>query len=573
MNEETWMRMGHLAEQMGGIDQALSCYLHALQFNSYNPTALRQVAGIYEWKGRYDDAVFMFERLINLENTNGKLWCALGNCLVRMNKPQRAYTAYQQAIFTLANPKDPTVWYGIALLYEQTQNWEHACEVFNSLLRTKPQLPQTPEIWFRYALAYKAQGKYQDALDCFQEIVDTPPPPLTTVDILCQCAAVYEVEKEYDSARAVYERVLELEPNNNQVLQRYAWILHFGSSTPDTPRAILVLERALQIDPKNHFTNYILGRCYATVQEHKMAHDCYQTAIFSNPQIPAYWGSIGVLYFTIGQFSDALDCYSRAIRTAGGTAEVQQSGAVVTTPGKNIAEVWYDLGAIYDVCNQAKDALDAFRNVVSDPKLGPIVQEYMADIQQRAIAGIRPPGVKEGEPPSLERNGRPLAVEPPAPLPELPVPQFHSAFSDYSLLPPNVVSLFRELEAMQKSFEPKTTPASYLKSDPKDEEAARKRRMNRSSYRSRNGAVVGFIQHSPEVLAQLAAMRPTPRQRKPPQPTRPKRHYTQSGKPRHRTKNPIIAAVGHHPPKQPPSALKRSLPFTQEKPTKHVHFE
>ena len=49
---------------------------------------------------------------------------------------------------------------------------------------------------------------------------------------------------------------------------------------------------------------------------------------------PSFWCSIGVLYFQINQFRDALDAYSRAIRI-----------------NPYISEVWFDLGSLYESCN------------------------------------------------------------------------------------------------------------------------------------------------------------------------------------------------------------------------------
>jgi len=50
---------------------------------------------------------------------------------------------------------------------------------------------------------------------------------------------------------------------------------------------------------------------------------------------PIFWCSIGVLYYQISQHRDALDAYTRAIRL-----------------NPYISEVWYDLGTLYESCNQ-----------------------------------------------------------------------------------------------------------------------------------------------------------------------------------------------------------------------------
>ncbi|KAG6369435.1 hypothetical protein JVT61DRAFT_14850 [Boletus reticuloceps] len=57
-----------------------------------------------------------------------------------------------------------------------------------------------------------------------------------------------------------------------------------------------------------------------------------------------FWCSIGMLYFQINQFLNALDAYSRAIRI-----------------NPYISEVWFDLGSLYESCNnQISDAIDVY---------------------------------------------------------------------------------------------------------------------------------------------------------------------------------------------------------------------
>lgn len=59
------------------------------------------------------------------------------------------------------------------------------------------------------------------------------------------------------------------------------------------------------------------------------AYEAYQQAVYRDGRNPTFWCSIGVLYYQINQYRDALDAYSRAIRL-----------------NPNISEVWYDLGTL-----------------------------------------------------------------------------------------------------------------------------------------------------------------------------------------------------------------------------------
>lgn len=46
-----------------------------------------------------------FQRVLNIETNNGEVWGALGHCYLMMDDLQKAYTAYQQALYHLPNPK------------------------------------------------------------------------------------------------------------------------------------------------------------------------------------------------------------------------------------------------------------------------------------------------------------------------------------------------------------------------------------------------------------------------------------------------------------------------------------
>lgn len=88
-------------------------------------------------------------------------------------------------------------------------------------------------------------------------------------------------------------------------------------------------------------------------QKYNKAYEAYQQAVYRDGRNPTFWCSIGVLYFQINQFRDALDAYSRAIRI-----------------NPYIPEVWFDLGSLYESCNnQISDAIDAYARAAElDPQ-------------------------------------------------------------------------------------------------------------------------------------------------------------------------------------------------------------
>lgn len=263
-----------------------------------------------------------------------------------MDNLQDAYGAYQQALYHLANPKDPKLWYGIGILYDRYGSLEHAEEAFSAVMKMDPHFEKSDEIYFRLGIIYKQQRKFDLSLQCFRYILHHPPRPLTESDIWFQTGHVYEQKKEYNAAKESYEHVLNDNTEHAKVLQQLGWLYHQqGTSFRNQTLAIQFLNRSLKADSNDAQTWYLLGRCSMSEENYNKAYESYQQAVYRDARNPTFWCSIGVLYYQINQYRDALDAYSKSIRL-----------------NPYISEVWYNLGTLYETCNnQVQDALDAYQ--------------------------------------------------------------------------------------------------------------------------------------------------------------------------------------------------------------------
>ncbi|KAH9938987.1 TPR-like protein [Epithele typhae] len=345
-NEQTWLMIGRVAEQMGNLEHALSAYENALRHNIHSLPGLTQVAGIARIKENYPKAVEYFQAALQVQGDNGEVWSALGHCYLMQDDLQKAYAAYQQALYFLSNPKeDPKLWYGIGILYDRYGSLDHAEEAFSSVLKMDKDFDKANEILFRLGIIYKQQQKYQESLECFDRILRNPPSPLAHADIWFQIGHVFEQQRDHVRARDAYERVVQENPNHAKVLQQLGWLYHQdGSSFQNQELAIQYLTKSLEAEPGDAQSWYLLGRAYMAGQKYNKAYEAYQQAVYRDGRNPTFWCSIGVLYFQINQYRDALDAYSRAIRI-----------------NPYISEVWFDLGSLYESCNnQISDAIDAY---------------------------------------------------------------------------------------------------------------------------------------------------------------------------------------------------------------------
>ncbi|KAI0239384.1 glucose repression mediator protein [Massospora cicadina] len=347
---------------MSDFDRAIKAYESALRHNPYSFSALFKIATLCRGREQYHKATEFFQRALNIDPNNGEVWGALGHCFLMMDELQKAYSAYQQALYHLPNPKDPKLWYGIGILYDRYGSLDHAEEAFSAVMRMEPKFDKGNEIYFRLGIIYKQQSKFDLSLQCFRYILHAPPRPLTEVDIWFQIGHVYEQQKEYLLAKDAYERVLAENSAHAKVLQQLGWLYH-QTAAPycDQEKAISYLNLSINaaftvshlcLDDSDAQTFYLLGRCYMAQSKFNKAYESYQEAVYRDGRNPTFWCSIGVLYYQINQFRDALDAYSRAIRL-----------------NPHISEVWYDLGTLYESCNnQLDDARDAYHRALElDP--------------------------------------------------------------------------------------------------------------------------------------------------------------------------------------------------------------
>jgi glucose repression mediator protein len=104
------------------------------------------------------------ERIVSLDPNSGETWRILGHCYLMLDDLPKSYSAYQQALVHVTNPKDPRLWYGIGLLYDRNNSHDNAEEAFSLVLKIDPNFEKTSQVYFRLGVIYKKQGKFDHCI-------------------------------------------------------------------------------------------------------------------------------------------------------------------------------------------------------------------------------------------------------------------------------------------------------------------------------------------------------------------------------------------------------------------------
>lgn len=414
-NEQMWISLAQLAESMHDLDRAYRYYENVLAHNSDSIVALTCLGSLARSKNNHQDAIQYFVRLTRIDPRNGEVWGALGHCFLQLDNLPEAYHAYQQALFYLKEPKNPSLWYGIGVLYDRYGSWHHAEEAFTSVVQMSPNFEKVSEIYYRLGMLYNMQGRVKEALDCFERTLALPPDTFPRVDALYQIALIRLLQREFSYAHQLLEQIVEQEPNHLLSLRELAWLYYCNAATPSqnlvakfmtaTPPAeghgrvdvaITLLQRALDINRSDMLTAYLLGRCYMEKQAFTTAYEMFESCIRLNPGNPYFWVSIGVLYHLIYQYRDALDAYTRSIRQ-----------------NPNLVEAWYNLGSLYEASNnQLRDAAEAYEKCLNlDPQRQGIAERY-----EKIVDMIRYEESKQPQRVDMPQLGSPPVPIQPQPL-------------------------------------------------------------------------------------------------------------------------------------------------------------
>ena len=120
---------------MNNPTQSLDAHQAAIRNNPHSVPSLKACASIYrkeETREGYMRAVEFLQRALNVEPNDGDSWGWLGYCYLMVDDVQKAFTAYQQALYLIPSPSDPYLWYGLGILYERYNSYDQADEYFNA---------------------------------------------------------------------------------------------------------------------------------------------------------------------------------------------------------------------------------------------------------------------------------------------------------------------------------------------------------------------------------------------------------------------------------------------------------
>lgn len=122
--------------------------------NFMNVGNLNKLAEFCATNGEYTSAIEYYLKLTQIDPENGPAWTALGHCYLLIEDLQKSFNAYQHALYSLEDIKDPQLWYGIGILYEKFESYDHAISALIAVLKMSPNFYQKSEVLYKLGMIF-----------------------------------------------------------------------------------------------------------------------------------------------------------------------------------------------------------------------------------------------------------------------------------------------------------------------------------------------------------------------------------------------------------------------------------
>lgn len=290
-------------------------------------------------KSDYEVAIKYYEKILSLDNENGPAYTALWHCYLIMDDLTKAFNNYQKALYCLNDIKDTQLWYGIALLYEKFEAFEHAIPAYLSVLKISSSIIQKSEVYYRMGIILFKTCYFDKSIFYLREALKDPSivPNSKKIDIHSKIGLCYQEKKDFANATKSFEEALTYDKSCVKTYQHIAWCNFLAKKFPECESIINI---AISLNQNDSDSFYIKSRMLCEKGLFSEAIDTINMAIQKNQRKAKYWCTLGIYQARLKDFKQAFNAF-----------------ICCNNIDLKIPESWFDLGILYEICKQKDEAI------------------------------------------------------------------------------------------------------------------------------------------------------------------------------------------------------------------------
>lgn len=356
---------GNTLYNLTRFEEALEVYDRAINLRpDYAEVWQEKAKTLYELK-KYQESQSAYDKAIELKPEYLEAWTGRGYALDKLQQPQGAIASFEQAL--KIQPDYPPAWQGRGDALLNSQRYEEAIGAYEKAVKFQPNLYQA---WYNQGQAYQNLKQYEEAVQSYQKTVeiksDNPEAWYNLGNVFL------ELNKNQEALEA-YEKAVRFQPNFYQ-----GWYSK-GIALLRMRRheeAVAAYEQAVKLKPDYYQAWYNLGWSYHELRRYEQAIECYSKALDLNPKESQAWYNRGNAQYNLKRYEDAIASYNEAVYVK-----------------PDHWEAWYSRGNALVAVKRYQDAIASYDKAIRyKPDYGAAIE---AKNRAESQLGISQPQIKQ----------------------------------------------------------------------------------------------------------------------------------------------------------------------------------
>ncbi len=410
-NEEAYIYLGASYDKLERYEDSISAFKKAIEINPENKHAWMNLAVIYKKRGEYEDALQAVKEAIRIDPNDPKCWKLRSEIEYDMDDYDNSLDSINQALSMEMSGEEITeallhkrkilkkkyvaeqmadtcyrlitrgkrnleIYYDLAEAYYNSEEYEKALEVIETILSTSPH--NLPTLVLQKN-TYMKLGHWEKAINTSEKILEIDP---KNVDALVDITRAYMAIEKYESALYFIKRATEVDQKNVELwkLQRdiakklnkpseivtaclgITSIVEDFESLLDLTKAYYslqrfgeakgVIEKALRIREDSSDAWNLYGLVNYKLKNFEEAKKAFEKATQLEPEVKKYWSNLGWILEKLEKYQEALEAFNKAVEI---------------DPGD--MRIWYERGLCLEKLNEHEEALNSFSKALEiNPK-------------------------------------------------------------------------------------------------------------------------------------------------------------------------------------------------------------
>jgi len=254
-------------------DKAIEEFLTVLESHPDNYRAVFFLAGAYEEKGQYEDAIQELGSIPERSDIYTAARIRMGFILKKDGYAGEAIELLRKEVEK--NGKDPEVYRFLAALYEEEDMIDDAEDILEKALIL---FPDDVDLRYRLGVLYGKENKHQESIREMEAVLKLDPNNVNALNFIGYSYAERGIK--LDEAEKLVKKALLLKPGSAYIIDSLGWV-YFRQGRLEL--AIELLEKAFDLLPDEQIIPIHLGDAYKENGQMKKALEIYKRALECDP--------------------------------------------------------------------------------------------------------------------------------------------------------------------------------------------------------------------------------------------------------------------------------------------------